>query len=117
MSLTSDQVCAIIRACGEAGVVRLSFDGLRLSFGRSANEPRTDLPLEVTPGPSDPYLPVEALTASEHLKIEKDTLESDELDVKERQVEELLLTDPLAAEELIIKGELTSNGLEPENED
>lgn len=42
---------------------------------------------------------------------EKISTELDELELRERQIEELILTDPMAAEEMIRLGELEeSNG-------
>lgn len=113
MSLTASDVCAIIKACGESGVVSLRYESLRLSFEKSSKEPRTPDPASFWSGPVGPVpptLPVATLTASEHEQIQRDTLESDELDVREQQIEDLLLTEPLRAEELIIKGELESDG-------
>lgn len=112
MSLSTVDVCAIIKACGEAGVRRLSFDGLRLSLEKPSSDPRppTPNPWEIGPGPSLATPSVPTPTAPEHSEIEKDTLEADELAIREAQMAELWITNPLRAEELISSGELTGNG-------
>jgi len=37
-TLTSKEICNIIRACSKSGLVKLSFDGLHLEFGENAKE-------------------------------------------------------------------------------
>jgi len=119
MSLSVDDVCAIIRACGEAGVRRLSFDGLRLSLDKPSSEPRppNPNPWELGPGPEAPPPSPETPAALEHSEIQKDTLEADSLALRRAQIEDLLLEDPLRAEEMITNGELGENEREGFDED
>ncbi len=118
MSLSADDVCAIIRACGEAEVVRLRFGDLRLSFEKPTNNPRppSPNPWELGPG-SEATAPLpETPAAMEHSEIEKETLAADSLALRRAQIEDLLLEDPLRAEEMITNGELGENEREDEDE-
>lgn len=97
-----DAVCKILEACARFGVVRIEMPGLK-----------ADLALQVGfqhatqgAGPTiPPLLAEETIRAQE--KAEAASLESQELAAKEQRIAELLLTDPLAAEELLMEGALT----------
>lgn len=77
-----------------------SWGPLRVNFGQKAWVP----PLALSPysAPS----PATALAAIDHSKQMRDSLELDELRTREAQIEELLITDPLRAEEMIRQGDL-----------
>lgn len=119
MSLTAADICAIIKTCGEAGVVRLRFQDLRLSFDKPSKDTRPPAPepFWVGPGPTELPLTVATMTAPEHDQIQNDGLVSDELAVREQQIEDLLITDPAKAEELIAQGELTPDERQDGSED
>lgn len=106
MSLNSADVCAIIKACGEAGVTKLKFDGLDLSLGKPPSEPRPQDQSTDPTGPASTPIPVATLTESEHTKLSKEALEEAELIMRESQIEELKITDPAKYEELMVNGEL-----------
>ncbi len=71
-----------------------------MEFARKAPEPAQ------APSPWRPAaIPTEEMVAPQ-IQEEKHSTELDELRLREEQIEELLLTDPFAAEEMIRLGEL-----------
>lgn len=61
------------------------------------------------PAPESPFrLPpaATALADSNHAEQQREALELEELRTREAQIEELLITDPLRAEEMIREGDL-----------
>lgn len=98
--MTVADVCSIISTSAREGVTVLKFRDLRVEFGFK--------PLASSPYPlSTPAaIPTAEMVAPLQKKEEEHSTELDELELRERQIEELLLTDPLAAEEMIRLGEL-----------
>lgn len=96
-SLSSADVCAILTSCREAGVSELEFGALRVTFGRPPRH-ETQEPLQ--------SLATEEEISANQVKMARESLELDELAVREQQIEELLLTDPAKAEQMIIDGQL-----------
>lgn len=87
------QLCDLIRACGDSGVVELSFDSLHVKFGPK-HTPATKREDEVTaPSVADP------VQESQDLLRETLTLREDDLAMK-------LITDPAEYERLLVAGEL-----------
>lgn len=105
-SLDSAAVCLIIEACAKYGVTTLKFSNLE--FTRAPHGPQD----QVSPGPNDTALPLAPVAAMTEAKpndkpIPSEPWEQTELEFREEQIAELQLTDPLRAEELIERGELT----------
>lgn len=110
MVLTSDDVCSIIKVCGEAKVSELRFGGLHVKF--SGSEPRsgfepvreaTEPQLQAIPSLSNP----DAATSGQmHEKINEDSLVNEETLSREEELAMALIEDPVLAEKLIIAGKL-----------
>lgn len=101
--LDSAEVCVIIEACAKHGVVELKFHDLELKFGKQT-EQGTGLPLN--PGDNVALPPVAVMTEKDHEKNTESVLEEEEISLRENQIAELQIDDPVAAEELIMNGEL-----------
>lgn len=102
-SLSAAEVCLILEASAKAGARVLKFAGLEIEMG-----PKPLSPYLLHVGDSVPVAPTPAAAMAESTQIEQSrvSLEMDELQMREEQIAELLLTDPLAAEEMIRAGEL-----------
>ncbi len=90
-------VCLILESCGKNHVAELKLGALQVKFGSQARE--------TTSGAVE--LSVDAAElASLQEKLAQKSLESDEIRVREQQVAEMPLTDPLLYEEMLARGEL-----------
>lgn len=102
--LTAHDVCLIIKECGVAKVAKLEFCGLRLEFGPSAGQAVPDYAsAHVFQAPTP--TPETEISEIQRKEAEK-AFVKDEVDVREDQIAELLVTDPVEAEKLLIAGEL-----------
>lgn len=95
---TTAEICEIIRACGEAGVVELKFHDIHLKL-----IPQIERKQE-KPSPSS--LPATEIAEPNHEKLNERALLSEELTVKEDQLADLAITDPFQAEQLRLAGEI-----------
>ncbi len=100
--LSSSEVCLILKECANAGVLELKFGTLSVSFGKSPKgqdilEPREHV---VAPKPAAEMVEVN------HKQQTKESLAQMECELREDQIAELLITDPLEAERLIAEGDL-----------
>lgn len=111
-SLSSVEICNIIKACSECGVATLTFQDLSISFhSKLPLAPNGEIKTEG--GQQNPPLPVPVkpnsevkISESQHEEINKATLEEEERALREEQIAELHITNPLAAEEMIMNEEL-----------
>lgn len=95
--LSSLDICTIIEACAENQVTKLKYGDLYLELGRQT--PRDTVPTQtVSPGTEIPEI--------NHDKITQESIETDEVKLREAEIAELMLTDPRRAEEMIENGEL-----------
>lgn len=93
--LSGKEICTIIETCAKKGVGEFSYGPLSFNFGnRLAPQPARN-------GPQKPENVIQ-----EQQNIEKETLLTEELRTKDDQIAELMITNPLLAEELMIEGEL-----------
>lgn len=98
----ADAVCKILEACAKNCVASVKMPGFEASF-----MPHPPFAYATQgAGPTIPPLPAEETIRAQE-KAEAASLESQELAAKEDRIAELLLTDPLAAEELLMEGALT----------
>lgn len=111
IELASTDIALIIKACARHGVATLKFGDLELSFSPQVETTSTRPPL---PG-DDPVQvlseahvqpPVAEITEYQQSNIAKAALEHDELILREQQFAELVVTDPEAAEQMLVDGEL-----------
>jgi hypothetical protein len=112
--LASEDICLIIESCSNHGVSTLKFGDFELSFGPKAQA----LPPGEDGNIDSSIPPVTEITDDQRTKLAKDALEQDELDLRERQFAELTITDPLAAERMLIDEEVEndSNGGDADDE-
>jgi hypothetical protein len=121
--LSTDDVCRIIKACGEAKVAVLKFGDLCVKF-------------EATPAPN-PWTPTQspdsgfraprsvdtahsstsaAEIAGTHEQVAEESLLQDEAAVREEQIAQMVIENPLLAEQLLMDGVLTDEE-EPADEE
>jgi len=98
-SINCKEVCAIIKICSESGVRELSFGGLKVSFGRHANEV---LALDNT------YAAPQAIHEAQAIEASQKAIEQEELSTKEEQLSQMMIEDPLEYEAMVARGELES---------
>jgi hypothetical protein len=96
MELTGDEVCAIVKACGESGVSRLCFGPLDVQFKGSLDNPQEHQSIVVT----DPALQDE-VTAVE--------TERDEIAHKEDELAQLEIENPAEFERRMLAGDLINS--------
>lgn len=84
-------LCKLILTCRKYGVSHIKYGSAEINFSGSA------------PGPAQPA-PQKVIEEQSH--IQKEVLAKEELSTREDQIAELLITDPLLAEELMEMGEL-----------
>jgi hypothetical protein len=92
--LSSEEVCSIIKACGESHITELKFRGLELR-----RDPAPVLQLANT-------YPVTEITETQHNKQTANSIETEEIRLKADQIRELQISDPLAYEQMLARGEL-----------
>lgn len=105
--LTVEEICSIIKTCGESGVTVLKFGDLYVRLGKQT----PDTPAEQVLTPQ-----VAAEIATNQAKVAEKALLADEIALKEQRLAELVLTDPVLAEELLTQGELRADGDENREE-
>lgn len=103
--LSGEEVCKIIETCAKNKVYSLKCGPLELSFS-----PAKELS---APGPTIPASNPEKII-QEQQEEQKKAIEEEELDTREDQIADLLLTDPAKAEELMEQGELEPADEEPD---
>ncbi len=102
-SLHPDAVCRILDQSAKSGVAELTYCGLHVKFGRTAEQEEKIAPGTYLTGSQNP---VTALTEEQHSSQNKRTLEQTEVELKEGEIERLLIEDPFKAEQLLRDGEL-----------
>jgi hypothetical protein len=84
-------VCLILDSCATNKVSEIQFGELIVKFGAAQEESHQKLP---------------ALTQEQHDKNNKAQVQKDAADLRQLELDELVLTDPEKYEELLAKGEL-----------
>ena len=102
-AFTAQDISAIIRECKQQGVASLTVGDLHLVFEPKAQTTSVpEVPVETKP-------PEAAISEQDRSKQAKEVLEQDELEYRQRQIDEMLINDPLEAERLIEQGELVED--------
>ena len=109
-SFTPQEVCEIIRQCRQDGVVELTFGDLHLSF-----VPKAEVINAQASEPSSTQPPDAAISADLE-KQSKESVEQDALTLRQQQIDELTILNPLLAEQLIESGELEIDESEQHDE-
>ena len=92
--LTTADVCSILESCATNKVSKLQFGDLIVEFGASKEKG---------------HQTSSALTQEEHDKLNDAQIQLDAQALRDLEVGELALTNPLMLEELIEKGELNAS--------
>jgi hypothetical protein len=88
--LQCQDICLIIEKCSAHGVTTLKFGSLEVSFN--------PVPKQNKPGAE--------ISAETHDKLNEEANLKDEVDLREEQIANAQVEDPLLAEQLILDGEL-----------
>lgn len=107
-SLDAVGICTIIKACDEHKVSTLKFGDLEISFGPKAENQPIQGEVKSPPAPVLTYYqkPEAEISEAQHKLNNEEGLRQAELELREQQIEELLITDPRRAEELLENGDL-----------
>lgn len=97
--LTSEEVCTIIRQCGESHVSVLKFGALEVAFHDQVKPPEYTPPLF-----SHPEAEISENPAAN--QIEQEAIHADELQVKLDRLAMMMVEDPAQYEKLLIDGDL-----------
>jgi hypothetical protein len=97
---TAKEICEIIAACGNSGVLGFSFQGLRITFPERKNDGQDELQFQ-SPGP---------VTAIGSNRFDESLIRQDELAMKDDELSLLKIEDPLAYERLLMQRELEPDG-------
>src|ERR1700744_5779822 len=100
--LPASEVCAIIEACGKAGVRVLKFGGLYLQLGPAPVKLSGIYPL------LDPKAPLPQ-TGPDHARQNAETLQRDEEEIRAEQLRMLMIENPLEYERQLRDGELSDD--------
>lgn len=101
-SLTAVEVCAILKACGEAQVRELKLGNLHVTFRRPASG---GVRAEAPPPPAD----TEISAANPITTDRRDTVERNILK-KEEELSQLMIENPAEYERALLEGELEEGG-------
>lgn len=113
-TLAPEEICAIIDACAKNGVATLKFGDLEIQRGPTAQlSENPEPPGSIAPTAHPLNVPVAEMTEKQHAEQNERALLENENALREEQIAELLITDPLAAEKLIAMGELQDVDDEP----
>ena len=112
-SLSSRSACAIIEVCAARGVSVLKFGPLYVEFGMKASSP----PAPAPEGYFAPRIPVEEMTDQAHDKQTQDSVEAEEVNLREERLQQMFIEDPVRAEELLRNGELEDADDESEHDE
>lgn len=119
-ALDSTEVCVIIESCAKHGVTSLKWGALEISFTPSGKRPEETLANEQAGADlaikAHQTIPDAEISDKRHAENNKDALELNEIELREEQLAELQITDPLAAEQLIRDGDLEDVNDEPTDE-
>jgi hypothetical protein len=99
--LSLSQLCAILRACRKSRVAELQFGDLYVRFVRTDDFEAIE---------ADRTSPPAKALAESIKKVSEDKLDTDELDLKDGQLTQMLIENPALAEELMEKGEFELDG-------
>lgn len=97
---SAEEVCKIVDICARNRVAKLKFGPLLVVF-----DPPEWISHTPAPGPATPVQAPENVILEQQNE-EKRSLEEEEINLREQQIAELLVSDPLKAEELMEQGDL-----------
>lgn len=113
--LSSSAIERIIKTCGEVGVSELKFGDLHVRFDKPVNRAQEDRDFrsEVSETPfSQPDTEISAIQEQAY----KESLERDEVALREEQLSQMFIEDPAQAERLLLDGKLSEEADEHDGE-
>ena len=108
--LLAADVCAIIEACGKAGVRIFKQGNLYLALGEAPKIEAVYPMLPVTPLPQAPVGP-------DHARQNAETLANDEDELRAEQLRMLMIENPMEYERLLRDGELSDEPSESDDDE
>lgn len=112
--LSTEQVVTILKASARCRVSVLKFRDLYVKFDSQVGQGR---PLPGTLQQHAFTSPVAEMTDIQHQQSDLAALEQSELELREQELEELKITNPVRYEELVNEGELEENDERPRDDD
>lgn len=107
----AEEVCKILAACREAGVISFKHGPLEVTFtGFSPAKELTPMQAHIFGPAPTPAGKVPEQTIQAQQRAEIASHEEQEIELRERQIAELAITDPLEAERLMELGETEPMG-------
>lgn len=94
-TLSSTDICEIIKTSSQFGVSSLKFGDVEIQFGQKS----ATTPIQET-------TPVTEITEKDHERMNKESLEEQEADLRQAQLDQMQIEDPARYEQLIANGEL-----------
>jgi hypothetical protein len=96
-SLKTSEICTIIEACSQAGVIELKFGDLHVRFAERARSDVTQ---------SLPIIPEAEISDEQTQQIATDSLRQDELTLKSERLQQMIIDEPAEFERLLLDGDL-----------
>lgn len=112
-NLSAEEICLILKACGESQVAMLKYGDLCVRFGKHT-ETRSGVQALGDPDTVPPTTSATAIAATQDTEAEKSLLQG-EVAFREDEVAMMLIEDPARAEQLIMEGELADAGVKPDD--
>lgn len=113
--LKAEELCRIISTCARSNVASLKLGDLQVEFGTKPKPKAKEYVAPVDPTSADPDSSLTEAEISERTQaIDKGTLERDEIFLREQQIQELPLTNPLEFEAALASGDFEDDGSDPE---
>jgi hypothetical protein len=108
--LSTEQVCLILEASAKSGVAELKFGGLHVKFATKADAAQGHAQLDAETAP------VKVLTEDQHTKQTADVIEHDQIRLREEELANALVEDPMRFENMLRSGELNDDALDSAND-
>jgi hypothetical protein len=99
LELSADDICKILEVSARTGVTTLTAFGLSVSFQGSTASKKDQEP---TP------------ESYEHESISRETLEEEQKLLEQAKIDDMMITDPVAYEESLMRGDLVDEETQPE---
>lgn len=120
--LSSEDVCSILETSAKAGVTKLLFRDLHVEFGTKSEDQVIDLTkLQLLDYPvvqqNRGSAPVGELTEKQHDSLKKDSLEDEEMRLRQERLALAMVEDPVLYEQLLRDGELNDDVDSADSED
>lgn len=110
--LSVADICRILKACGEASVTELKFGDLHVR--RDSQSPAAAPSASVEPAPAPP--PTAEIVETQRKESERAQIQA-EVTLRQQQLSQMLIEDPLEAERLLSQGDLIDDAFDEDDEE